>query len=72
MADITTTPSATKVDDGAKKDVQSRPVKPDESVYKAKLAQAEKDHKQSQEKAVSNLLSLALYYYFFLRFGILH
>lgn len=50
MADIATHNNA---GEGAKKDVQSRPVKPDESAFKAKLAQAEKDHKQSQEKAVS-------------------
>lgn len=53
MAEIKSSPSAAKVDEGAKKDVQTRPVKPDEAAFKAKLAQAEKDHKQSQEKAVS-------------------
>ncbi|TGO86987.1 hypothetical protein BPOR_0261g00050 [Botrytis porri] len=53
MADTKSSPSATKVDEGAKKDVQTRPVKPDEAAFKAKLAQAEKDHKQSQEKAAA-------------------
>ncbi|ESZ91120.1 hypothetical protein SBOR_8484 [Sclerotinia borealis F-4128] len=51
----TITPSVVeiKVDEGVKKEVQARPVKPDESAFKAKLAQAEKDHKQSQEKAAA-------------------
>ncbi|KAI9642114.1 multicopy suppressor of BFA (Brefeldin A) [Ciborinia camelliae] len=53
MADLKTPSSSTKADEGAKKDVQSRPVKPDESAFKAKLAQAEKDHKHSQEKAAA-------------------
>ncbi|RAL66981.1 hypothetical protein DID88_007761 [Monilinia fructigena] len=52
MAEISTTP-ATKVDESSKKEVQTRPVKPDEAAFKAKLAQAEKDHKQSQEKAAA-------------------
>ncbi|KAB8299340.1 hypothetical protein EYC80_001412 [Monilinia laxa] len=52
MAEISTT-SATKVDESSKKEVQTRPVKPDEAAFKAKLAQAEKDHKQSQEKAAA-------------------
>lgn len=60
MADTKSSPSATKVDEGAKKDVQTRPVKPDEAAFKAKLAQAEKDHKQSQEKAVSKKPTLFL------------
>ncbi|CAD6445800.1 565c32ec-a553-4375-9b89-b8b4fcc50cd5 [Sclerotinia trifoliorum] len=53
MADIAKPTSATKADEGAKKEVQSRPVKPDEAVFKAKLAQAEKEHKQSVEKAAA-------------------
>lgn len=60
MAEIKSSPSAAKVDEGAKKDVQTRPVKPDEAAFKAKLAQAEKDHKQSQEKAVSKKSTLFL------------
>lgn len=71
MAEIANSPAATKVDEGAKKELHSRPVKPDEAAYKAKLAQAEKDHKLCQEKAVSKTYTPALYL-LFLELGILH
>lgn len=51
MAETTTTTTAPAADNKATP--AARPTKPDENAFKADLAKAEKDHKESMDRFVS-------------------